>query len=92
VEKSRPRDIFLGIRLIQQENIMKSEFLLYTIRDLQDLLRVKKSSAYELIKEEGFPFPINLNGKRLVRWKAQDIERWVSQHASHKAIQEKDDE
>ena len=54
-----------------------------TRQQLEKLFKVSPATIYRWIKEGRFPKPIHL-GANMVRWKASDIESWLTEReASH---------
>ena len=49
-----------------------------TRQQLEKLFKVSSATIYRWIKEGRFPKPIHL-GANMVRWKASDIESWVTE-------------
>lgn len=56
---------------------MEQEKLL-RLADVETTIGFKKSKIYNMISEGIFPKPVNLGGKRAVRWKASDIQNWIA--------------
>lgn len=50
---------------------------LLTLKDLCTLLSLARSTIYGLIKAGRFPQPLQV-GRRAVRWRRADVERWQS--------------
>ena len=48
-----------------------------TRHQLEKLLKVSPATIYRWIKEGKFPKPVRL-GANMVRWKASDIEAWMT--------------
>ena len=51
------------------------EKLLLSIKDVQGILSIGKTTIYKMVKDEKFPKPIKVNGRSL--WRKSDIENWV---------------
>ena len=51
--------------------------VLLRLSEVQILVSLKKTAIYSHVKAGVFPEPINL-GERCVRWRAEDIERWLA--------------
>ena len=49
-----------------------------TRQQLEKLFKVSPATIYRWIKEGRFPKPIHL-GANMVRWKASDIESWLTE-------------
>lgn len=49
---------------------------LLTRNEVEDLVRLRRSSIYRLMRLGLFPEPIQL-GKRAVRWRTSEIEAWI---------------
>ena len=49
-----------------------------TRQELEKLFKVSPATIYRWIKEGKFPKPIHL-GANMVRWKASDIEVWITE-------------
>ena len=49
---------------------------LLRLSEVQILVSLKKTAIYSRVKAGVFPEPIKL-GERCVRWRAEDIERWL---------------
>jgi len=49
-----------------------------TRHDLEKLLKVSPATIYRWIKEGNFPKSVRL-GANMVRWKASDIEAWMTE-------------
>ena len=52
-----------------------------TRQQLEKLFKVSPATIYRWIKEGKFPAPIHL-GTNMVRWKASDIEVWITDRES----------
>jgi len=48
-----------------------------TRQELENLFKVSPATIYRWIKEGNFPKPVRL-GANMVRWKASDIEAWMT--------------
>jgi len=48
-----------------------------TRQELEKLFKVSPATIYRWIKEGNFPKPVRL-GANMVRWKASDIEAWMT--------------
>lgn len=48
---------------------------LLTITDLMELLTIRKTAAYELVKAKRFPKPIRVGSLR--RWPADEVLEWL---------------
>ena len=54
--------------------ISATDFL--TLREVQDLTKLSKSSIYRLSASGGFPRPFRW-GERAVRWNRAEVEEWM---------------
>ena len=61
--------------LLRGNDMTDLEF--YTVSDIQNILRIKKDSAYTLIKTNGFPV---LKIGKSFRIPKKDFEKWVDIH------------
>ncbi|MBS0263432.1 MAG: helix-turn-helix domain-containing protein [Planctomycetes bacterium] len=50
--------------------------LLITARQLADKLQISTRTLWRMLSAERLPAPIRVGG--IVRWRANDIERWIS--------------
>ena len=48
-----------------------------TRQELEKIFKVSPATIYRWIKEGNFPKPVRL-GANMVRWKASDIEAWMT--------------
>ena len=63
---------------------MQDMIFLYTIRDVQRMLSLSRSSIYGKLSSNGayadstFPKPIHLSGSRAVRWIKSELDDWLT--------------
>jgi prophage regulatory protein len=55
---------------------MQTAICLLLLHRVEERTGLKKSKIYELLREGSFPQPIRL-GRRTVRWRSDDIDRWI---------------
>lgn len=63
---------------------MENEKLL-RLADVEIVVGLKKSSLYNLINEGRFPKPVKL-GKRAVRWRYSDLQKFISHLSSSEEV------
>ena len=51
---------------------------LLRIRQVEDLIGLKKSALYNLISEGNFPRPVAV-GPRIKAWRSEDVAAWIDQ-------------
>lgn len=51
---------------------------LLRIRQVEDLVALKKSAIYQLIAEDNFPRPVAV-GPRIRAWRSEDVAAWIDQ-------------
>jgi len=51
---------------------------LLNIKEVCEIVKLKKSTIYSYIKQNKFPKPKKI-GRRLSRWKLSEIRRWIEE-------------
>jgi len=53
--------------------------MLISIKEIAEMLKVSKSTAWEFVKLEGFPSKVQLT-PRCTRWVYEEVVNWVLEH------------
>ena len=66
------------------EQEMKVEPLLYSVKQLSAAINLTRTSIYSLIKKGAFPTPIKV-GKRSL-WARKEVEQWINKRVLEKEL------
>lgn len=65
---------------------MNHEISLLPLPKVEERVGIKKSKIYELINTGNFPQPVRL-GRRNVRWRSDDIQKWIDALTSQQQME-----